>query len=53
VVGGTRDTLALFRSLAQRVANPLDNGSVQGHVSTVDRAHFDEIEAQRHLKHEE
>ncbi|MDZ4199993.1 MAG: sodium:panthothenate symporter, partial [Kiritimatiellia bacterium] len=53
LIGGIRDTRDLLRSLAARVANPLDNGRVEGHVSIVDRAHFDEIEQQLHKKHED
>ncbi len=46
LIGGIRDTFALMRDLAARVANPLDNGRVEGHVSTVDIARFQEIEQQ-------
>jgi solute:Na+ symporter, SSS family len=44
VIGGVIDIKALFRDLANRVANPLDNGQVVGHVSLCDVEHFNEIE---------
>jgi Na+/proline symporter len=50
MIGGIHDLLALLRDLAARVANPLDDGRVEGHVSTVDVAHFREIEKERSLK---
>ena len=51
--GGVKDTRALMRDLAARVANPLDNGQVEGHVSMVDRARFEEIEKKAKEKKEE
>jgi len=44
VVGGVKDSFALFRDLKARIANPDDNGRVEGHVSTVDLARFEQIE---------
>lgn len=44
LIGGIRDARRLLRDLALRVANPLDNGQVEGHVSAVDAARFEEIE---------
>lgn len=44
LVGGLIDMRALFRDLEARVANPLDNGVVEGHVSLADKARFDAIE---------
>lgn len=44
LVGGTIDTWRLFRDLQRRVANPLDDGRVEGHVSAVDLAHVREVE---------
>lgn len=44
LIGGVKDMIALFRDLKIRVANPLDNGQVEGHVSLVDKAKFDEID---------
>ncbi len=44
LIGGIIDIKALFRDLEARVANPLDNGRVEGHVSLADKAHFEEIE---------
>ncbi|MBN1436566.1 MAG: hypothetical protein JW936_05800 [Sedimentisphaerales bacterium] len=35
---------AMFRNLEKRIANPLDDGRVEGDVSLADKAHFDEIE---------
>lgn len=36
LIGGTIDTRRLFRDLAARVDNPLDDGRVHGHVSLMD-----------------
>jgi hypothetical protein len=36
LIGGVIDTRRLFRDLAARVDNPLDDGRVQGHVSVMD-----------------
>lgn len=36
LIGGILDTRRLFRDLAQRVDNPLDDGRVKGHVSLMD-----------------
>ena len=44
LIGGIVDTKALFRDLKARVANPLDNGQVVGHVSLCDVEHFEELE---------
>ena len=41
LIGGIIDVRKLFRDLAARVDNPLDNGMVEGHVSLVDREAFD------------
>lgn len=38
VWGGIRDARRLFRDLAVRVDNPLDDGRVEGHVSLADQA---------------
>ncbi len=46
MIGGIRDTRTMLRDLSARVANPLDNGRVEGHVSIVDAARFQEIEKQ-------
>ena len=43
-IGGFIDFFRLFRDLKERVANPLDNGQVEGHVSVSDKAQFDKIE---------
>jgi hypothetical protein len=41
LIGGVIDLRALFRDLATRSDNPLDNGVVEGHVSIVDKAKFE------------
>ncbi len=46
MIGGLRDMRALFRDLAIRVANPLDDGRVEGHVSLADKERFEEAEQQ-------
>jgi len=50
MVGGIMDTRAMFRDLEARVANPLDDGRVVGHVSLADKARFEEIERKEHLQ---
>jgi hypothetical protein len=34
----------MFKDLEKRIANPLDDGRVEGHVSLADKARFDEID---------
>jgi hypothetical protein len=46
LIGGLVDTRRLFRDLEKRVANPLDDGRVEGHVSLADKARFDELDKQ-------
>jgi Na+/proline symporter len=41
LIGGIIDTRRLFIDLADRVDNPLDDGSVVGHVSLADKAVFE------------
>ena len=36
-IGGAVDIYRLFRDLEKRVADPLDNGWVEGHVSLADK----------------
>lgn len=46
LIGGIIDTRRLFIDLSKRVDNPLDDGSVVGHVSRADKAAF-EAETQK------
>jgi len=41
LIGGIIDIRKLFRDLAARRDDPLDNGMVEGHVSLVDKAAFE------------
>jgi solute:Na+ symporter, SSS family len=41
LIGGIIDIRRLFRDLAARTNDPLDNGRVEGHVSLVDKAKFE------------
>jgi len=43
-IGGAVDIYRLFRDLEKRVADPLDNGWVEGHVSLSDKAKFEQLE---------
>ena len=43
-IGGVRDMIAMFRALKNRVANPLDNGMVEGHVSIDEKQKFDALD---------
>jgi Na+/proline symporter len=47
LIGGIVDTRRLFRDLEKRVANPLDDGRVEGHVNLADKARFDEIDRKK------
>ena len=42
--GCTRDLIRMFRDLKNRVANPLDNGMVEGHVAIAEKARLDQID---------
>jgi hypothetical protein len=42
LIGGIIDMRRLFKDLALRVDNPLDDGRVEGHVSVADKAMFEE-----------
>lgn len=46
-IGGTIDLTRLFRDLKNRVANPLDNGMVEGHVSLSEKAKMDAIDKKK------
>nr|WP_281398081.1 hypothetical protein [Ruficoccus amylovorans] len=41
LIGGIVDIRKLFRDLAARIDDPLDNGMVEGHVSLTDKAAFE------------
>jgi len=43
-IGGFIDLFRLFKDLKARVADPLDNGRVEGNVSLADVAKFEEAE---------
>ncbi len=53
MIGGLRDMRAMFRDLKARIANPLDDGRVVGHVSLADVKHFEEVEHQEIENQEE
>ncbi len=50
MIGGFKDLRAMFRDLKARIANPLDDGRVVGHVSLADLKHFEEIEEVEHIE---
>ena len=43
-VCGTIDLRAMFRALDERVANPLDDGRVEGNMSLADKAQFEALD---------
>ena len=43
-IGGIHDIFCMFRDLKARVANPLDNGMVEGHVALDEKQKFDALE---------
>ncbi|WP_309386189.1 sodium:solute symporter family transporter [Cerasicoccus frondis] len=45
LIGGIIDIRKLFRDLAARIDDPLDNGMVEGHVSLADKAAFEKAKA--------
>ncbi len=49
-IGGIVDLRALFRDLAVRIANPLDDGRVEGQVALGDKARFEAIEKELNEK---
>ena len=46
IIGGVIDIRQLFRDLEKRIANPLDNGQVEGNVALSDEAVFSAKEAE-------
>ena len=48
--GCTRDLIRMFRDLKNRVANPLDNGMVEGHVAIAEKARLDQIDKDQQEK---
>ena len=46
-IGGAVDIYRLFRDLEKRVADPLDNGWVEGQVSLSDKERFAKLESER------
>ena len=40
----------MFRDLKNRVANPLDNGMVEGHVALAEKARLDQIDQDQKKK---
>ena len=51
-IGGIHDIICMFRDLKARVANPLDNGMVEGHVALDEKQKFDALEASESAKKE-
>jgi SSS family solute:Na+ symporter len=49
-IGGFWDLRQLFKDLAKRVDNPLDDGRVEGHVSLMDKALIEEDDAKEDEK---
>ena len=43
-IGSSIDLKRLFDALKERVANPLDNGMVEGHVAISEKKEFEELE---------
>ena len=49
-IGCTVDLFRMFRDLKNRVANPLDNGMVEGHVAIAEKAKLDQIDQDQKKK---
>ena len=46
-IGSTIDLRRLFEALRNRVANPLDNGMVDGEVAISEKQKFEELEKEK------
>ena len=46
-IGSSIDLVRMFRDLKNRVANPLDNGMVEGHMSISEKAALEQIDEKR------
>lgn len=51
MIGGVIDMRRLFRDLAKRMDNPLDDGWVEGHVALVNKSKFDAAAVQTENHH--
>ena len=43
-IGGGIDLARMFRDLGKRVADPLDDGRVEGHMSLADKAQLEAVD---------
>ena len=49
-IGGTRDLIRMFHDLEGRIANPLDDGRVEGEMSLYEKEQFEKITAREEGK---